>query len=289
MQRYKILYTPFYFITLLSLTILLFLAGWVFTSFFVSSALSSHFKEQVNIVAELPADYPKTKRNELIRHLEKEASVIRNNIRYVDRNQALELMEQDLGASILASGMENPFREIVEFHLHADALDLATLQALEVELKEEFGISGLYYPPDLFEGIQKTFRRISVWGMILVAVLLIIIMMLIHQIMKMNIISNRFLIRTMEMVGAKPGFIRRPFLRESVKLGLLASLLAILAFSLLLYLSRNVMANLGITLFSMPYLIVTAGILVCGMCICIFSSRMAVNRYLGASLDSLYA
>ncbi len=289
MQRYKILYTPFYFITLLSLTILLFLAGWVFTSFFVSNALSSHFREQVNIVAELPADYPEAERNELISYLAQEPSVIREHIRFVDSEQALELMQKELGASILSSGMENPFREIVEFHMRADALDLSTLQALETSLKEKFDISGLYYPPDLFEGIQRTFRKIAVFGMLFVAVLLIIIMMLIHQIMKMNIISNRFLIRTMEMVGAKPGFIRRPFIRESVKLGLLASVLAIAGFSLILYLSRDAMENLGITLFSTPWMIITAGILFCGLGICILSSRMAVNRYLGASLDSLYA
>ena len=289
MQRYKILYTPFYFITLLSLTILLFLAGWVFASFFVSNALSSHFREQVNIVAELPAGYPEAKRNDLISFLKKDGSVIGDQVRYVDSDQALRLMQEDLGASILASGMENPFREIVEFHMHAEALELAALQTLEGQLKEKFGISGLYYPPDLFEGVQRTFRKIAVWGMLFVAVLLMIIMMLIHQIMKMNIISNRFLIRTMEMVGAKPGFIRRPFMRESVKLGLLASVLAILGFSLILFMSRDVMGNLGIPLFSKPWLIISAAILVCGLSICIFSSRMAVNRYLGASLDSLYA
>lgn len=289
MQRYKILYSPFYFITLLSLTILLFLAGWVFASFFISGAFADHFREQVNIVAELPEDYPPERREALLRFLGEKSIVIKEDVRYIDSEQALDLMEEDLGASILAEGIDNPFREIVEFHLVAEALEPHTLQVLGAELKQDFGISGLYYPPDLFSGIQRTFRRIAVWGLVSVAVLLIIIMMLIHQIMKMNIISNRFLIRTMEMVGARPAFIRRPFISESVKLGLFASLLAILGFSLTLYLTRDVSGDWGFRIFSGPYFMITAGILICGVGICILSSRMAVNRYLGVSLDSLYA
>lgn len=288
MQRYKILYTPFYFITMISLSLLLFITGWVVASFFISSSVATGFKEKINIIAELPADFNQSDRKALIDHLKSKPEVIADQVLYIDKEQALQLMQKDLGASILSEGIENPFREIIEFHFKSEALTLENLQTLERELKSSFGITGLYYPPDLFSSIQRTFQKISLWGMILIGVLLIIITMLIHQIMKMNIISNRFVIRTMEMVGAKPGFIRKPFVRESVKLGFISSLMAIAVFSLVLYFLGDVMQNLGLTLFSRPYLIIVGSIALLGFGICIFSSRLAVNRYLGSSLDALY-
>jgi cell division transport system permease protein len=273
---------------MISLSLLLFITGWVVASFFISSSVATGFKEKINIIAELPEDFDQSDRTDLINHLKSKPEVIADQVQYIDKEQALQVMQKDLGASILSEGIENPFREIVEFHLHSESLSLENLQILEKELKETFGIEGLYYPPDLFSSIQRTFQKITLWGMILIGVLLIIITMLIHQIMKMNIISNRFVIRTMEMVGAKPGFIRKPFVRESVKLGFISSLLAIAVFSLVLYFLGDMMQNLGLSLFSRPYLIIVGCIAFLGFGICIFSSRLAVNRYLGSSLDALY-
>ncbi len=289
MQRYKILYTPFYFITIFSLTLLLLLAACILSSFLASGTMMKSFKEKVNLIVEIPEGWESDKIGSLRSGLEKEEGVLDGSVKYISREAALETMKKELGDAFLGEGMENPFSEVIQFNMTAESLTHEKIQEIQKNLQKSFEIGPIVYPTDLFAGVQRMLLKMVIAGSVLLLFLLILIVMLIHQIMRMNIVSNRFVIRTMELVGAKPGFIRKPFISEALKMGLIASVFCILIFTLLLYLSRDAISILGLEVFSLPYWIVISTITILSVVICSVSSRMAVSRYLNRHLDALYA
>ena len=278
MAGYKVINTPFYLVTVFSLTLLLVILGWTLTSWVLSTNFISNFKEQINIVAELPEDG--TNSEQMVTLLQKNQLIISSSVKYIDKKQALVLMKKELGTGVLSEGMENPFQNVVQFNLKSEHLSLENLENIEKTLKKDFNIQGLYYPQDLFTGVQAAFRKIGFYGMIVVCVLFGIVILLIHQIIKMNIISNRFVIRTMEMVGANGSFIRKPFRSVALNIGLMAGIIGSLIYAtsiILIPQMREFFTN-GLML---PYFIAICGVLlILSIFICMISSGIALSKYL---------
>ena len=141
---------------------------------------------------------------------------------------------------------------------------------------------------DLIESVNSTLRSVSMTLVAMAVALLIVSFVLIFNTVRLSVYSKRFLINTMQLVGATRGFVRKPFLLENVVNGLVAGVIASVLTGLLLELSMHVDASVPMLIDWSQALAVMAGMIVTGVLICLVASYFACNRFLTLSYDELY-
>lgn len=140
----------------------------------------------------------------------------------------------------------NPLQNSFDIHLKADYIDTENIRKIESRFRANEMISDIVYDKQLVSLVNDNIKKVSMWILIISGILAFIAVILINSSMRLSIYSNRFIIKTMQMVGATKSFIRKPFIMRSIKLGLIGSVLAVLALiGLLVYLDTN-FPNLGI-------------------------------------------
>ena len=141
---------------------------------------------------------------------------------------------------------------------------------------------------ELIDSVNSTLRSVSLTLVGIAIALLVVSFVLISNTVRLSVYSRRFLINTMQLVGATAGFIRRPFLAESLVNGAVAGVFASVCVGLMLWLGPRLDSTVG-TLVDWPEcIIVMAGMIVTGMLICLVGALFACNRYLALSYDELY-
>ena len=163
---------------------------------------------------------------------------------------------------------------------------IATLQA---QLRKNTDIKEIYYQKSLVDLINQNIRRIAIVLMAASLVLLIIAITLIRNTIRITIYSKRFLVRSMQLVGATPAYIRRPFIRNGISQGFFGALLADAFLALLLY---GLTKRIPELTFVQDYTIIIGifvGIIILGILLGGLSTRSALRKYLNADVDQLYA
>lgn len=203
---------------------------------------------------------------------------------FISKQEALELMEETLGANPVDVSGYNPFPSSIKVTLQSDYSNVDSLAIIEKELYDYTNnIKSIEYEKELVQFVNEHIRKISFVLLSFSFLLLIISFALINNTIRLMIYSKRFLIHTMKLVGAKNSFIRGPFLRTNIAMGVIASLIAMgLIFIFLNYLSV-------VELISLREAVITAtSILLLGILIPIVASYFAVNKYLRMRGNDLY-
>lgn len=212
------------------------------------------------------------------------------HVRYVDPESAAQALESELGEPFMEFLGESPLPAVVEVQLDRDWMEGEGLIGLDREVAgwtEWAGVVRVEYPKALLERMEKGFEEWTVPGLVLVLVLMSIVIAQILNVVRLSVFGHRFLIRSMELVGAPPYRVRRPFVLEAMGYGFVGALLAYAGVVLGLgfvrpFLSTTLgtwgLEELGTVLLSQ----LTVGLLLTGL-----SARWAVGRYCGARLDRL--
>jgi cell division transport system permease protein len=149
-------------------------------------------------------------------------------------------------------------------------------------------VSDIIYDKQLVNLVNENIKKVSFWLLIGSGILTLVAVLLINSSMRLSIYSNRFIIKTMQMVGATKAFIRKPFIWRSIKLGLIGSGLAVISLlATLIYLNTN-FPNLGILEDGLLISLVLIGVLVIGIVITWVSTYFATQRFLNLRTDDLY-
>ena len=208
---------------------------------------------------------------------------------FVSRDQAAAEFQKDLGEEFVDFLGLNPLSDALDLKLHAEYLSPDQLDALEKRLRKEAAVEDLVYDRDLMGAVHQNVEKITLFLLGIAAALLLISVTLIHNSIRLSIYAKRFVIRTMQLVGATPGFIKRPFLWQGLQLGALGGAVASL---LLAGLYQGLSAWAPETT---PFLtwatwaMVSAGLLLLGLIIALSSTFLAVHKYLRLHTDKLYA
>lgn len=209
---------------------------------------------------------------------------------YVDPEAAAQALESELGEPFMEFLGESPLPAVVEVQLDRDWMEEEGLAGLAREIEgwsEWSGVVRVEYPKALLERMEKGFEEWTVPGLVLMLVLMAIVIAQILNVVRLSVFGRRFLIRSMELVGAPPHRVRRPFILEAMGYGFVGALLAYAGVVFALgffrpFLSTTVgtwgTEELGVVLVSQ----LTVGLLMTGL-----SARWAVGRYCGARLDRL--
>jgi cell division transport system permease protein len=210
------------------------------------------------------------------------------DIIFKHKDEAAKELIKNLQEDFIALLGENPLRNSFLIHVKSDYHSREQLSKIKQELEQVEGIFEVVYAQEFSEQVNKNVATVSFVLLGFALFMMIIVVILIHNTIKLALFSQRFIIRTMQLVGATASFIQKPFLRTAFIQGLLSG---IIAFSLLYlaipYLNID---YIQIEKLYTPFQLLLVGIMliVLGVLISVFSSYRAVNRYLAMNLDELY-
>jgi len=275
-----------YFSVVLSVFLVLFLLGVLGLFIINSKKLANDFKEKIAMTVffknEANDSVIKAFNTEL-----KRAPYARSFV-YVTKEKAAKEHTDIIGEDFLTFLGENPLLNSYDIHLKADYVERDSISIIENKLRKNTMISDIVYDKQLVNLVNDNIKKVSMWILIITGFLTIIAVLLINSSLRLSIHSNRFIIKTMQMVGATKAFIRKPFVLRSVKLGMLGAGLAIIALiALLLYVETN-FPGLGILEDKILIGLVLLGVFGLGVLITWVSTHFATQRFLNLRTDDLY-
>jgi cell division transport system permease protein len=275
-----------YFSVVLSVFLVLFLLG--FLGFFIinSKKLSDDFKEKIAMTVFFSNDA----NDSIVKAFGTELKATRfsRSFVYVSKDRAAKEHSDIIGEDFVNFLGENPLQNSYDIHLKADYVIKDSIVKIENRLKKNLMISDIVYDKQLVNLVNDNIKNVSLWILIGSAILSLIAVLLINSSLRLSIHSNRFIIKTMQMVGATKSFIRKPFIIRSIKLGLMGSGAAILALiGVLLYVENN-FPTLGILNDKLIVGSVLLAVLLVGILITWISTYFATQRFLNLRTDNLY-
>ena len=277
-----------YAMSLVSITLVLFLLG-VFAIFLIHARkLSNHIKE--NLGFEIVMNSNVKEANILRLQKELDAMPAVKSTEYITKEEAISRLSEDLGEDFLQwlGNETNPLLPSIDVRFHADYANNDSIALIEAQLLENTDVKEVYYQKSLVDLINQNVRKIATVLMIVSLVLLVIAIALIRNTIRLSIYSKRFLVRSMQLVGATESFIRRPFLRSGVSQGFFGGLLADLFLILILYGVSKRFPDLVLIQDDVALIAVFVGIVILGVILAWLSTRAALDKFLKANLDKLY-
>lgn len=207
---------------------------------------------------------------------------------YVSKEQAARQFSQEIGQDFVGFLGFNPLLPSVELFLKSNYTAPAQIKSVEIELKRNPEVQEVVYQQGILEEINK---NVNMLGTILVAlslVFFIISMVLINNTIRLNLYARRFIIKSMQMVGATHGFIIRPFVVKSLLHGLYGGLIACLLLFSVISILPNWIAGIESLYDTTQFAILFAVVILAGVIISMISSAICTNHYLKLKIDDLY-
>lgn len=277
---------PSYFMAILGVTLVLFLLGVVGWLTINSRKLMQYFKESVEVQVFLRPNTKDTARQNLQNYIASQPYV--KSIRYTDKETAKQEWLKS-GGEDFTEFLDNALLPTsIDFTLKENYVDSANLAAIKADISKNFIVDEVRYPQAVVSKMQRNFNIVSgvLAGIaILIAILVII---LIDNTIRLAMFSNRFLIKTMQMVGATRWYIAKPLNIRAVINGAMSGVIAIAAVYVVILLSQRFLPDLkALHDTGMMWLLFFLLILL-GVGITLFSTHRSVIKYLRMKLDDLY-
>jgi cell division transport system permease protein len=275
-----------------SMTIALFLLGLFATLFSTTNALTNIIQRSVEIQVYLNEGLSDTELARLNKSLSAQAFTLtdaaNNGVKFVSKEEAAKVFIDQTGEDFMEFLGDNPLRNAFVINIDPAYHTNDKMHDIKVSLEKTSGIFEVVYVENMIQSINENITKISVILLAVAAILFLVIIILINNTIKLALFSQRFLIRSMQLVGATNSFIRKPFIYRALWHGLLSGIFA----SILLY-SLNYYAILhidGLSLLLDPQImyIIFGLLILLGTIIASMGTFKAVQKYLALSLEELY-
>jgi len=272
--------------SILSIALVLFLIGLIGLLMVNAQAVSDYFKEnlQVNII--LSDTITETELSSLQQNMERNAAV--KSLGYVSKDMAKTMFEESFGEGIEEVLGFNPLYASLDVNLNAAYANNDSLTKLQTKIEKYSGVKEVHYQKTLLELVDQNFRTAAFILLAVSVLFLIVAITIIDNTIKLTLYSKRFLIKSMQLVGATRSFITKPFLKQSLSNGILAAVLAVTALvGVLVYIQQN-FPDFLVLKDAIRFGIVILIIFGVGIFISWWSTRRSILRYIKMKLDDLY-
>lgn len=275
-----------YISVVVSIALVLFMVGILGLILLKSTLVANRVKEKVAISLFLKDDVTKSQINTFKKSLEQEDFTKR--IIYTSKERAAKIYSKEIGEDFLKFLGTNPLKNGIDIYLKADFVTPEKMQALETRFLKNAFIADVSYDKPLINLLTKNIKRISFWLLVASGFFGLVAMILINSSIRLSIYSKRFNIKTMQMVGATKSFIRRPFIWQSIKLGMIGALLALIGLAFVIYYIDKYAPSLELIkdYFTLGYLV--GGVILSALIITWLSTFFATQRFLNLQTDELY-
>ncbi len=283
-QRRKLISS--YFSVVLSIGLVLFLLGVLGLLVLNTNKMANHFKEQITLSVFLKDTAKEVEIDQLQKSLA--MAEYTKSATYVTKEEAAEKHSEEIGENFLDFLGYNPLKNSIDVNLNADFVSPLQIEEIAAELTEKNYVDEVSYDEPLVGLLSENVKRVSFWILVASAVFTFIAVLLINSSIRLSIYSKRFIIKTMQMVGATKTFIRKPFIWINIKLGMLGALLALLVLVIaLFYLDKN-FPELGLFRDSSMLIGLFGSVFILGVFISFISTYFATQRFLNLKTDELY-
>ncbi|ARV15489.1 cell division protein FtsX [Polaribacter sp. SA4-12] len=275
-----------YFSVVISIALVLFMVGVLGLVLLKSTLVANRVKEKVAITLFLKDDVSTKNRNDLKASLQKEEFTKR--IIYTSKEKAAKIYSKEIGEDFLKFLGKNPLKNGIDIYLKADFVTPEKMQELEERFLKNAFVADVSYDKPLINLLTKNIKRISFWLLVFSGFFGLVSMILINSSIRLSIYSKRFNIKTMQMVGATKGFIRKPFIWRGIRLGMIGAIIALIGLAFVVYYIDKYAPSLELIkdYVTLGYLV--GGVLISAFLITLISTFFATQRFLNLQTDELY-
>ncbi len=279
---------PSYGYAIIGIALVLFLFGIVGWFFLNLRKTGDYFKENIQVHTYLNRDASKKRIDSLVKYIE--AIPYTNKVDYVTKEKAIQRWNTENDTTWKKFLKNNPLPESIDFYVKANYVDEDSLNLLSTNLQSSFPgiISEFQFPTETVAKVSTYVKTAGIIFLFAAILLTILVVFSIDNTIRLAMYSNRFLIKTMQMVGATRGFIARPINQRAVLNGLFASLIAIIAIWGSVILIEGILPDFKLLHDNTGLILLFFVIIILGITISLASTHRSVIKYLRMKLDDLY-
>jgi len=278
---------PSYFMAILGVALVLFILGILGWLVINTSKLETYFKGSVQVHAFIREGSPQ-REIDIAKNVIKSKPYARN-VEYITKEKARQTFIGDGNQDWNKVLDYNPLPASIDFYLDPSYVNKDSLKVITTEIMKNFIISEVKYPDAVVTNLNNVVKKVGYFLLALAGILALIVIILIDNTIKLAMFSNRFLIKTMQMVGATRWFISKPFDTKAIINGLISALLAIAAILLLIYAVENWwLPEIKALKDNGSLILLFLALIIIGISITFISTHRSVTKYLKMKLDDLY-
>lgn len=277
-----------YLISLMSIMLVLFVLSLFSSLVLFANKISDYIKENIGFEIVMKKGVKEKDIIEFQHVLDKKEYV--KSTEYISQEEATRRLTEDLGEDILdwLGDVENPLLPSIDVRFKSEYANNDSIAKIEKWVMRNKNVKEVYFQKSLIHSIDKNVNKIAAVLLLVGAVLLIMAITLISHTVRLSVYSKRFVVRSMQLVGATEGFIIKPFLKSFVIQGVIGSVLSLALLSVFLYrIMRDVPELANLTGFG-SFAVIYISVLVLGVLLTTLSTLFAMRKYLRADIDDLY-
>ena len=275
-----------YFSVVISIALVLFLLGLLGLLVLNTKKIADHFKEQIALTIYLKDTAKEVEITQLNKSLA--LAEYTKSTTYVTKEEAAEAHSKEIGEDFMEFLGYNPLQNSIDVYFKADYITSGEIDQIAEELTAKSFVDEVVYDKPLISLLNENVTKISFWILVISAIFTFIAVLLINSSIRLSVYSKRFTIKTMQMVGATKRFIRRPFVWQSVKLGMIGAVLALAGMGLVLYYMNRSFPELNLLNDVSLLAALFIGVFLMGIIITWLSTFLATQRFLNLKTDELY-
>jgi cell division transport system permease protein len=273
---------PTTFYATISITIVLILVGLFLTLFLHTGNITNILKQNINLLAEVQDVLPESELQRLIKLIKNTEGVLPQSIEFIQKEKALDYMAGEFGK--LTDVIDNPFKNIIKFNIKAEYYNENKILKIKEMLEMEKGIIGFYYENEGIEMVQKNIKNFSFVLLGLATIFVLLSIAIIYNTLRLTLLADEKKIKTMQLVGAKRSFIKKPYYIWGIKMSIIATFFVILVLSGV-YLYAVLYNPLLLELLNITYLFIIVAIcFLLSLLITLSASRVILHHFLKNSL-----
>ncbi|MGK7388748.1 MAG: cell division protein FtsX [Candidatus Cyclobacteriaceae bacterium M2_1C_046] len=276
----------------LSITLALFVIGLFGLLVLHTNKLTQIIRENVEIQVYLKRNISPGEKTKIQKSLYAKDYVLQKQdkpvVKFISKEEAAKDFIEATGEDFTTFLGDNPLHDAFLVNIAPEYHGTQQMAEIKAELEQMSGIFEVVYVDNLIQSINKNLTKISLFLVGFAILLIIAVVLLINNTIKLALFSQRFLIRSMQLIGATRGFIQRPFIVRSMWHGIIAGIIASAALYFVMQYSYTQVEDLQLLQETNEIYILLASLLGVGAFIGILSTFRAVNKYLNMSLDELY-
>ena len=275
-----------HFSTVISIALVLFMFGLLGLLLLNTKKLSDYAKENIGFSIMIKEGVKEAGIMALLKKLDTEKYV--KSTEYIPKEKAAVQLKKELGEDFIGFLGYNPLLPTIDLRLKAEFANLESVSRIEKKLLANPEVKEVFYQKDLLEMVNQNMERISLIILGFSVVLMIIAIALINNTIRLSVYSRRFVIRTMQLVGATRSFIRRPFIRNGIIDGFISAIFAIGLLLVVIYFLFQEIPELIQIVDLKLYVGLIITVLLLGILISWFCTWLSVRKYLRMKTDELY-
>lgn len=270
----------------ISTAMVLVLLGMVVFSVLTARNLSSYVRENLVVTIMLDQDMSSNEAQQMCNRLKTRPYI--NHLNYVSKEEALKEGTKTLGANPTEFAGVNPFLSSVDITLKDNYANTDSLKWITKELKNYPKVSEVDFQKDLVDQVNANIAKIGLILLVLAVLLTFVSFSLINNTVKLGVYARRFSIHTMKLVGASWGFIRKPFVKKAVLIGVIAALIACAVLGGFIFLLYRYEPDIQLIV-AWPEMVITGVVVfLFGVIITAVCASISVNRFLKMKAGELY-